>query len=141
MIILLGFVNSLVFLLISILHFYWAFGGKFGAKEALPEGLEGQLPLMPSSIMTNTVAVIFLFVSIFFAQRAGLWDIPLPLLVEKYGLITICLVLLIRAIGDFKYVGFFKKIKHTLFGGLDSRYYSPLCLVLSINSFMIWYFS
>jgi hypothetical protein len=139
MVTILGLVNCLVFLFISTIHFYWAFGGKWGAKEALPEGLEGKMPLTPSVFMT-IVVVIFLSVSIFFGQKAGLFDFELPVLLEKYGLIAIGSVLLIRAIGEFKYVGFFKKIKNTRFGELDSRYYSPLCLVLSINSFQIQYF-
>jgi hypothetical protein len=140
MIIILCLINSLFFLLISAIHFYWAFGGKWGAKEALPEGLEGKMPLTPSGFMTIIVAVIFLSVSIFFGQKAGLLGFELPIFVEKYGLIAIGSVLLVRAIGEFKYVGFFKKIKNTRFAALDSRYYSPLCLVLSINSFLIQYF-
>jgi len=39
----------------------------------------------------------------------------------------------VRAIGDFKRVGFFKKIEGTVFATLDSRVYSPLYLVLSVG--------
>ena len=137
MITILGLVNSLVFMIISAIHFYWAFGGKSGLKAALPEGTNGKMPLKPSSLMTIAVAVIFLSVSIFFGQKVGLFDFNFPILLKTYGLIAIGSVLLIRAIGDFRYVGFFKKIKNTRFGRLDSSYYSPLCLVLSINSFLI----
>lgn len=141
MITILGLVNSLVFMVISAVHFYWAFGGISGLNAALPEGENGKMPLKPSALMTIVVAVIFLSVSIFFGQKAGLLDFSFPVLLETYGLSAIGIVLLIRAIGDFKYVGFFKKIKNTRFGILDSAYYSPLCLVLSINSFLIAYFS
>ena len=140
MITILGLVNSLVFMVISAIHFYWAFGGKSGLYAALPEGTNGKMPLKPSSLMTVVVACIFLSVSIFFGQKVGLLDFSLPVLLKMYGLGAIGIVLLIRAIGDFKYVGFFKKIKNTRFGQLDSAYYSPLCLVLSINSFLIAYF-
>ncbi len=141
MITILGFVNSLVFMVISGIHFYWAFGGKSGLNAALPEGANGKMPLKPSPLMTIAVAVIFLSVSIFFGQKADLLDFNFPVLFKTYSLGAIGIVLLIRAIGDFKYVGFFKKIKNTRFGELDSAYYSPLCLVLSINSFLIAYFS
>ena len=33
--------------------------------------------------------------------------------------------------GDFRTVGFFKKVRATRFAQLDSRIYSPLCAVLS----------
>jgi len=42
------------------------------------------------------------------------------------------LVFLQRAIGDFKYMGFFKKIKHSNFSRLDSMVSSPLCLLIGI---------
>ncbi|KRE83053.1 hypothetical protein ASG89_13045 [Paenibacillus sp. Soil766] len=41
--------------------------------------------------------------------------------------------LVLRAIGDFKYLGFFKKVKHTSFSYYDTRFYSPLCLFLAIS--------
>lgn len=43
----------------------------------------------------------------------------------------IALLFFIRAIGDFKYVGFFKSVKQTTFGTMDTTYYAPLCLVIS----------
>ena len=38
----------------------------------------------------------------------------------------------LRAFGDFKHVGFFKTSKNSRFSALDTRYYSPLCLLLGI---------
>lgn len=42
------------------------------------------------------------------------------------------LVFLQRAIGDFKYIGFFKKFKHSNFSRLDRLVSSPLCLLIGI---------
>ena len=50
---------------------------------------------------------------------------------SKVGSIVCALVFLLRAIGDFKYVGIFKTIKHSTFAQNDSKWYSPLCLFLS----------
>jgi len=36
-----------------------------------------------------------------------------------------------RAVGDFKYVGFFKSIKGTTFALWDTRVYSPLNVVVA----------
>jgi Protein of unknown function (DUF3995) len=54
--------------------------------------------------------------------------------VFRYGNFFIAFVFLARAIGDFKYAGFFKKVKGTPFAKNDSRFYSPLCLFLSVST-------
>ena len=41
-------------------------------------------------------------------------------------------VMLARAVGEFRYVGFFKTVRNTRFGQLDTRFYSPLCLFLGL---------
>jgi hypothetical protein len=39
--------------------------------------------------------------------------------------------LLARAIGDFKYLGLFKRVRGSRFATLDTFVYSPLCLLLA----------
>ena len=60
-------------------------------------------------------------------------------LILIYGNLAIGIVMLVRAVGDFKYVGFFKKIEGTIFAQNDTRYYSPLCLLISLNAFYIYF--
>ena len=38
-----------------------------------------------------------------------------------------------RAIGEFRYVGFFKRVVGSRFATLDTFVYSPLCLALAIG--------
>ena len=38
---------------------------------------------------------------------------------------------LMRAIGDFRYVGFFKRVRGSRFARMDTTLYSPLCLALA----------
>ncbi len=45
----------------------------------------------------------------------------------------LALVLLLRAVGDFRYVGFFKSVGGTRFATMDTWCYSPVCLALSIG--------
>ncbi|MBC7915859.1 MAG: DUF3995 domain-containing protein, partial [Pyrinomonadaceae bacterium] len=49
----------------------------------------------------------------------------------------IAIIFLIRALGDFKFVGFSKRIKSTAFARKDSLYYSPLSLLIGIISLLI----
>jgi lipopolysaccharide/colanic/teichoic acid biosynthesis glycosyltransferase len=39
--------------------------------------------------------------------------------------------LIARAVGEFKYVGFFKRVRDSKFATLDTFVYSPLCLLLA----------
>ena len=50
------------------------------------------------------------------------------------GPIAVGVVLLARAVGDFRYVGFFKRVRGSRFATLDSRYFSPLCLLLGLGA-------
>ncbi|WP_317130658.1 DUF3995 domain-containing protein [Psychroserpens sp. NJDZ02] len=47
------------------------------------------------------------------------------------------LIFLLIAIGEFKYIGFFKSIKKTDFGKLDTKLLSPLCLIIAIFGIVI----
>jgi Protein of unknown function (DUF3995) len=127
-------VNTIIFLIISGFHFYWAFGGKFGSQAVIP-AIEGKAVFQPPFLATIVVAL---------AMLVGAWLSWIPnentenkILI--YGNLAIGIVFFIRAIGDFKYVGFFKKVKGTLFAENDSRYYSPLCLVVSGIAFFVYW--
>jgi len=41
-------------------------------------------------------------------------------------------VFILRAVGDFRLIGFFKKVKNTEFARYDSLLYAPLCLILGV---------
>ncbi len=137
-------INSTLFLAISGLHFYWALASLFGKKTnspsaVLPE-IAGKSAIMPSAFITFIVALGLLF----FAIISG-FDLVQNQLSQQFGLIfiwgnlVISILFLIRAIGDFKYVGFTKKIKGTKFAKYDNQYYSPLCLLISVVAFIIYW--
>ncbi len=123
---------SLVFLIISAFHFYWALGGTYGSKVVLPQKLQGELAFKPNRIMTGFVAFVFLFISLFPLIQNKWLQIYLPEFILKYGYWALLVLLVLRSIGDFKFVGLFKKIKNTAFSKYDSKFFTPLCIVLSI---------
>jgi len=57
----------------------------------------------------------------------------------QYGDVFISIIFLVRAVGDFKYVGFFKRIRETPFAKMDSKFYSPLCLFISMIGIAIFF--
>lgn len=137
-------INTIIFLSISALHFYWAFGSLFGkkiksAESVLPE-IDGKPTFIPSTFATFVVAVGLLFfanISSFGLVEGFGFKHFSPVI--PYGNLAISIIFLIRAIGDFRMVGFFKKIKGTKFAENDSKYYSPLCVLISVIAFVIYW--
>lgn len=137
-------INTAIFLAISALHFYWGFGALFGKKMAssssiLPE-MGGKPLFIPGAFATLVVALGLLFfakISSFGLIESLSFKYFSPII--PYGNLAIFIIFMVRAIGDFRYVGFFKRIKNTSFGEKDSKYYSPLCVLISTLAFIIYW--
>ncbi len=56
----LGLLLFMLFASISLLHFYWAFGGKFGLAQTLPTGVAGNLVINPNKFETALVSIALL---------------------------------------------------------------------------------
>ncbi|WP_190809359.1 DUF3995 domain-containing protein [Flagellimonas sp. S3867] len=120
---------SIVLIILAILHFFWAL---FGIKEpgaVVPTALGSNQVKTPNKIMAALVGVIllgfaFVFINKIINYVAFGW--------LRYVSIGIGIIFIVRAFGDFKYVGFFKTAKNSKFSALDTRYYSPLCLLMGI---------
>lgn len=137
MILVLASLLCIVFLSLSVVHFYWAFGGKWGIDSALPSNGDGARVLKPKAIATIIVGVGLLSFALFYLVKAGFLSINLPSWLLLYAGWILPSIFLIRVIGDFKYVGLFKKIKTTKFAKSDTKYFIPLCSFLALAGFII----
>lgn len=126
-----------VFLFLSLIHVYWASGGKWGTKGVYPTPDTQTPPKNPGIVPTLIVAVGLFGFGIFYLIKVRIVSAVLPLWLEKYGLWILMTIFTVRAIGDFKYLGFFKKIKNTKFGQNDTHYFAPLCLIIGILTLLI----
>jgi hypothetical protein len=122
----------LIFLNISLLHFYWSFGGQWGKRAAVPTKNDHTSVIAPGFLSSFIVASGLLGFGLFNLTEVKSLDLPMPPLIKKSGPWVIAIIFLARAVGDFKYIGFFKKIRHTRFGEKDTKFFSPLCLVIGI---------
>lgn len=129
-----------IFLFLSGIHIYWGFGGQWGNGAVIPTKDDNVKVMMPGIIPTFIVALGLLgFGFVIFLNIVDL-DFKIPILlniISKYGLWIIAGIFILRAIGEFNYVGFFKKYKHTKFGQNDTKYYSPLCLTIGILTLIL----
>lgn len=127
----------LVFIILGSIHFYWAFGGNWGIKSAIPTKNEKEdSGFRPSIFVTLLVGLVLVSIACFYFIQTNFIVIELP---NWTSLVLWALpsLFLLRAIGEFKYVGFFKSIKSTQFAKWDTKLFSPLCLIISIIGFLI----
>ena len=126
-----------VLLFLAIIHFNWVLGGTWGFDKALPTNEEGKRVLNPTRTDSAIVAVgLFLFTS-YYLVLGEIITIGVPSWMLTYAGWAISFIFILRAIGDFNYIGFFKKVKETPFAKRDSKYYSPLCFILGVVGLLI----
>lgn len=120
-------INAALFAAMATLHVGWAFGPQVGSSPVVPT-LENGTPLFrPRAPETLAVAIGLFGFAFVTASALNPW---LPGRWPFYGNLAIGVLFLLRAMGEFHYVGFFKKIKNTEFARHDTHYYSPLCLLM-----------
>ncbi|KAB7731938.1 DUF3995 domain-containing protein [Rudanella paleaurantiibacter] len=130
--------NTFILLLLGFLHVYWAFGGRWGWNQALPER-NGVKVLQPHASDCAVVALGLFGMAALHLHPFGWIPISLPHWLTQYGLWVVGGVFLLRALGDFRYVGLFKRVRNSQFAYLDTRFYVPLCLLLATNAFLTIY--
>jgi Protein of unknown function (DUF3995) len=121
---------------LAAVHVYWAFGGRRGHDGAIPV-VEGKPLFRPGRGATLVVAALLAIAGGLILARAGVVGSCAPTFVTRWGTWGVAAVLTLRAVGDFKYVGFFKRRVDTRFARLDARYYSPLALALGVGGGII----
>ena len=137
----LTFLSLLLFTIFAILggfHFYWLFGGTYGLKHVIPT--KGPTTMNEQAIppfATLIVALGLIFCGIVYLLKTELLILPIANWIVEYALWFVPSIFLLRAIGEFNYVGFFKKIKDTEFAKADSKLFSPLCLGIGATGFLV----
>lgn len=115
---------------LGLTHLYWAAGGSAGKQAALPS--VGGVPVFtPSAVGTALVGLILLAMAAWVAAASGALATPFPHSVLRIGALALAAVFALRAVGDFRYVGFFKRVRGSVFAQRDTWMYSPLCVVLA----------
>lgn len=136
-IIVLSIILFLIFLTLGGFHFYWLFGGKWGLEKVIPSKGEKANTLSIPKFATLVVGAILVLFGFIYFKKSGFLTIPFPNWITNYAYWLIPSVFIIRAIGEFKYVGFFKKITNTEFAKADSKIFSPLCLTIGLIGLII----
>ena len=121
-----------VFVVLGGWHFYMAFAMQPGESAAVPSQ-DGKPVFEPSTGSTITVGIVLLLFAMLVASTSGMLILGLPRRLLIWLSYALAVGLLARAIGEFRYVGFFKHVRGTPFARMDTLVYSPLCLALSVG--------
>lgn len=133
----LAIILFVIFIALSLLHISWGLGGSWGFEDSIPKNEEGKWMLKPKKLDSIIVGIGLLFFGLFYLIKVGLFTLELPAIAITMASWIIPGIFLLRAIGDFRYVGFTKKIKTTTFAKKDTNYYSPLCLGIALIGFIL----
>ena len=127
----------LVFFVLARIHFSWALGSSWGFMAALPINANGDLLLQPTVMDCAIVGVGLLAFGIFYILQTHWVTNPLSDKANRIIGWTIPSIFLLRAVGEFKYIGIFKPPMDTAFAQADFFFYSPLCLLIALLGFLI----
>ena len=121
-----------VLFVLGSLHVWWAIRGRCVPARVLPER-PGKDPVpRPTPGMTLMVAAALGAAG--FAV-AGFLVVGGPLL--RVVVLGLALVFAARAVGDFAFVGIFKRVRGTEFARYDAALYTPLCLALGLALLLV----
>lgn len=123
-------VAACILFLFSLLHVYWACRGTWGTSAVIPER-NGKRTFSPHSGLTLVIAGLLAFAAIILLMRASYISFSFNAVLLQAGAWICAVVFALRVIGDFKYVGLFKRITNTRFAKMDTWLYVPLCTFLS----------
>lgn len=124
-----GIILVIVFVALSALHWYWVVSGAGDLTDFVPE-IEGKPAFEPGRFVTAVVALLLLLAAAICASQVQLFGVArFP--IARAGVWVVLVAFALRAIGEFRLVGFFKRVRDTQFGRRDTWLYSPLCLVVS----------
>jgi hypothetical protein len=124
-----GLLAAAILAVIGVLHVYWAAGGKSGGV-AIPER-NGVPAFTPTKAVTLGVALLLFTAAALVLGRLGLWGGALPSWMFRVGVWGVLVVFIARAVGDFRLVGLFKRIRNSRFAHWDTILFTPLCLLIA----------
>jgi hypothetical protein len=115
---------------VALLHVYWAVRG-VNASTAVPSRTDGTPVFRPGRVATLTVAAALVVAALLVLARAHVVTIGLPTNLIDVGVWLVAATFTMRTVGEFRYVGIFKRVRGTPFARWDTRLFTPLCAAIA----------
>lgn len=126
------YMSVCILFLVSFLHVYWAFGGKWATNSVIPTK-SGEKAFTPGTGMTLLIALLLSMAAMILLHQTNVVHFAVPNIFVQLGSWICMIVFFIRVIGEFHYFGIFKRKKDTHFARMDTVLYIPLCAFLSLS--------
>jgi len=124
---------SAVLLAISLLHFHWAGGGHWMVDATIPSTVDGKPLFSPTPKRTMLVAFGLAAGSLVALERGFLWPGYLPPHFLNTGCWIFSAIFAARVVGDFHFMGLFRRVRGTRFSRMDGLVYTPLSALFSLG--------
>lgn len=122
----------------GLIHAFWAARGMSGGSAVIPQRA-GRPVIRPSRLATLGVAGCLFAAALTLLARLGIMRRPafVPASLPHRGSWALAVIFGLRAIGEFRYVGIFKRVKRTPFARWDTRLFVPLCVIVAAGSALV----
>lgn len=130
MAVVIAIVVSVVLFVIGLIHVYWFLGGRWGVSVVIPMRDNKRL-FTPAKSATLVVVLLLWLTAFLLLAQTGLVNSGLPAWIPHWGSWCAAIVLYLRVIGDFHWLGLFKRETSSAFATYDTRVFVPLCFLLA----------
>ncbi len=131
-----GLLSSGIRAALGLLHLYWAFWRGAGRTAFIPE-VAGHPAFVPTTRATVGVAALLFAAALLVFGCLFRWGGPTLGWIFTWGATGVAAAFFLRAVGDFRFVGFFKRVRGTTFALWDNLLFSPLCLGLALAALIV----
>lgn len=122
-----------ILILLALLHVRWAIGGS-AQGVAVPSRPDGSPLFRPSPFASLSVAGALAFAAALVLAHGGVLQLFAPRRWIALGTWGVALAFAARTIGEFRYVGLFRRVHDTPFARWDARLFTPLCALLAVGT-------
>lgn len=124
--------------LAAAFHFYWGLGGRTGSGVSLPHREDGSAVVVKNSAAgAIVVGLALVAVALLVLALISAFPVPVPRSWLRIGAALLAIIFVARAVSWSRYVGMFKRVRHTRFARYDTWLYNPLCLLLGAGLFYL----
>jgi hypothetical protein len=128
--------------ILGLLHVFWAVRGASSGSAVIPQRA-GRPVFRPSRLGTMGVAGCLFAAALTLLARLGIVRLPacvpagVRATLPQRGAWVLAAIFGLRVVGDFRYVGIFKRVTGTPFARWDTRLFVPVCIIVAAGSALV----
>ncbi len=119
--------------IVLLLHVYWAVGGRRLLPQTVPSRpATREAAFEPGRLGAGLVALALAHASYTLGAASGMWTAPWSADATRYSAYAWAALFVVRVVGDFRWLGLFKRVRGTPFARADDWVFTPICATVSV---------